>query len=73
MNRGDLMPITSPGMGKYQTDDDPEDIKGSQSKDYKSGYWKGGLEPPKSFKPMLQVDIKSGKVLLDRMGKNERG
>lgn len=50
--------IKSPGMGKWQIDDDPEDLRCNS----KSGYWLGGLDEPKEFKPMLSVNIATGEV-----------
>lgn len=65
------MPISSPGMGKYQVDDDPLDLKDQDAKNYKSGFWRGGLEPPATFKPILQVDIKTGKTPVNKLGLSE--
>lgn len=42
------MAIKSPGMGRYPTDDDPADTK-----EPKSGYYRGGVTPPANFKPAI--------------------
>ena len=54
-------------MGKYDFDDDPQDLRDRETKNYKSGFWRGGTDPPEVFKPMLRVDIKTGRTLLNEL------
>jgi len=54
-----------PAFGKYIIDDDPADVKSAMRKNHKPGFWHGGMNPPEVFKPILKVDIKTGKVLED--------
>lgn len=51
--------ITNPGMGIYAKDDNPDGLWKKQP----SGYYSGGLQAPREFKPMLSVNIATGEVV----------
>jgi len=58
------MPIQSPGYGLYTYDDTPQDPENKPVRIHQS--W---MEEPKEFKPMLKVEISTGKILLDNTAK----